>query len=332
MRHVVDMTDPSAVAEARRLGRALADRAGLDATRAAAVAIVATEMATNLLRHAEGGQLLLTLHPGGLSRVSLAAIDRGPGIPDIERALTDGYSSRTSAGGGLGAMRRLADSFEIRSAPGQGTVVVCGFGAPPVLAGVEIGGFLANHPGDRACGDALFARDVAGRVDLMAVDGLGHGPRAEAAAAEAVEGLAGLRGDDPSRTLSDLSAALAGSRGSVAALIQIEAAEGALRMAGIGNISALLVRPGGKVRRLISREGRLGGAVRTPPIERESMGPGDVLVLHSDGLSTLRAHDELPPLAGMSCAMIAAQLIRDRNKGRDDACALVARLATGEAA
>ena len=332
MRHVVDITDPSAVAEARRLTRALADEVGLDETRIASLAIVVTEMATNLLRHARGGQLLLQPQPGGGARVSLAAIDSGPGIPDLDQALADGFSTGSSAGGGLGAMRRLADSFEIRSTPGQGTVAVCGFGAAPVLAGVEIGGFLANYPGERACGDGLFARDIGGRVDLFAVDGLGHGARAETAAAEAIEGLGALRGEDPARILSELSARLAGSRGSVAALAQIEAAEGKLRLAGIGNIAALLVRPGGQVRRLISREGRIGGAVRMPPVETETMRPGDVLILHSDGLSTLRSHSDLPSLTGMSCAMIAAHLIRDRGKGRDDCCALVARLAVEDRA
>lgn len=331
MRHVVDISDPSAVAEARRLARARADECGLSVERTEAMAIVVTEMATNLLRHARGGQLLLQRQPGVRSRVCIAAIDAGPGIADIGLALSDGFSTGSSAGGGLGAMRRLADSFEIRSTPGQGTVTVCGFGAAPVLAGVEIGAFLMNYPGDRACGDAVFARDVGGRVDLLAVDGLGHGPRAEVAAAEAVAGIEPLRGEDPARLLSELSARLAGSRGSVAALAQIEAADGRLRLAGIGNIAALLVRADGQVRRLISREGRLGGAVRLPPVESAEMGRGDVLILHSDGLSTLRSHVELPPLAGMSCAMIAAHLMRDRNKGRDDCCVLVARLASEDA-
>ncbi|MGR3463847.1 SpoIIE family protein phosphatase [Limimaricola sp.] len=327
MRHVVDISDPSAVAEARRLARGLADATGLAAHRAEALAIVVTEMATNLLRHARSGQLLLQVQPGAGPRVAVAAIDAGPGIPDIDLALSDGYSTGASAGGGLGAMRRLADSFDIRSTPERGTVTVCGFGAVPVLAGVEIGGFLMNYPGDRACGDGFVAREVGGRVDLFAVDGLGHGPRAETAAGEAIAGLGALRGDNPAQVLSELSARLAGSRGSVAALAQIEAADGRLRLAGIGNIAALLVQPGGQVRRLISREGRLGGAVRMPPVETATMRPGDVLILHSDGLSTLRSHAELPPLAGMNCEMIAAQLMRDRNKGRDDCCALVARLA-----
>jgi anti-sigma regulatory factor (Ser/Thr protein kinase) len=332
MRHVVDISDPSAVAEARRLARNLAQTAALPDTRAEALAIVVTEMATNLLRHARAGQLLLQIQPGKGPHVSVAAIDAGPGIPDVDLALSDGFSTGSSAGGGLGAMRRLADSFEIRSTPGQGTVTVCGFGAAPELAGVEVGAYLMNYPGDRACGDGLLVRDVSGRVDLFAVDGLGHGARAEAAAAEAIEGLEALRGEDPARTLSELSARLAGSRGSVAALAQIEAADGRLRLAGIGNIAALLVQPNGQVKRLISREGRLGGAVRTPPVEEAVIRPGDVLILHSDGLSTLRSHAELPPTAGHSCAMIAAQFMRDRSKGRDDCCVIVARLAREEAA
>lgn len=98
MRHVVEVSEPSAVAEARRLGRNLAENVGLDATRTAALAIVVTEMATNLLRHAKGGQLMLLAQPVAGPRVALAAIDRGPGIPDIEQALSDGFSTGSSAG------------------------------------------------------------------------------------------------------------------------------------------------------------------------------------------------------------------------------------------
>ncbi|SDE47838.1 ATP-binding protein [Limimaricola pyoseonensis] len=333
MRHVVDIAEPSAVAEARRMARQLTEGAGLSEERGEAAAIVATEMATNLLRHAGGGQILLQVQPGRPATLALAAIDRGPGIADPDAALADGYSTAGSAGGGLGAMRRLADGFEMRSTPGAGTVVLCRFGrARPVLGGVEAGAFLMNYPGDRACGDAFAARDVGGRVDLAVIDGLGHGPRAQDAAEEAVAGLGAQRGDDPAQSLTALSKGLAGSRGSVIGLAQIEAAERRLRFAGIGNISAMVFGGDGRLRRLICREGRIGGQTRTPPVEQVDFTPGDTLILHSDGLASIRSIGELPQMAGASCAMIAAQLMQGRNRGRDDACALVARLAMTEGA
>ncbi len=327
MRHCIAIADPSGVAESRRLARALAEEAGQSDDRIERVAIVATEMATNLLRHAQSGQILLQRQPGS-DWIALAAIDQGPGIADLGAAMEDGTTSGSSSGTGLGAMQRLSDGFEIHSVAERGTVIACEFGSGPRhLAGVEIAGFLMNYPGERACGDGWAARDRDGILDLMLVDGLGHGPRAEEAADQAIAGFAARRDDDPARLLSQLSADLAGTRGSVACLAQIEAADRRLRLAGIGNVSALVASRSGKLRRLISREGRLGGAVRTPPVETADLLPGDTLILHSDGLATLRVVRELPQLLTRSCSLIAAVLMRDQNRGRDDACVVVARIA-----
>ena len=97
---------------------------------AGTVAIAATELANNLLLHAGGGELLIqTLGPTIRPRVELLAIDRGPGMSDVARCLTDGYSTAGTPGTGLGAVRRLASEFDIYSAPGEGTVVMARFGA-----------------------------------------------------------------------------------------------------------------------------------------------------------------------------------------------------------
>lgn len=326
MKHSLEIVEPSSVAEGRRLARQAAERAGLDADRIERLSVVATEAGTNLLRHGGGGHLLIQQQPG--ARIALAAIDRGRGIPDIDAALADGFSTAGGAGTGLGAMQRLSDRFELHSTPGRGTTILCEFGAGPRhLAGVELGAFLMNYPRNPSCGDAWMARNVRGRVDLLVLDGLGHGPRAEAAAQEALDALARLHDDDPARLLADLSADLTGTRGSVGCLAQIEAAEGALALAGIGNISSLLVSPNGDIRRMISREGRLGGAVRPAPVEQAEMKPGDTLILHSDGIASLRDPSGLPALLRQSCAMIAATLMRDHARGTDDAAVLVARLA-----
>jgi len=326
MKHSLDIADPSSVAEGRRLARQSAGAVGLDSDRIERLSVVATEAGTNLLRHAGGGRLLIQQQPG--ARIALAAIDRGPGIPETEAALTDGYSTAGGAGTGLGAMRRLSDRFALHSTPGRGTTVLCEFGSGPGhIGGIEVGAFLMNYPRNPHCGDAWTARNVRGRVELLVLDGLGHGPRAEAAGQEAIEAFARLHDDDPSRLLGALSADLSGTRGSVGCLAQIEAAEGALALAGVGNISALMISPTGDIRRMISREGRLGGAVRPAPVERAEMKPGDTLVLHSDGIASLRELPGLPSLLRQSCAVVAATLMRDHARGTDDAAVLVARLA-----
>ncbi|MUI12472.1 anti-sigma regulatory factor [Massilia dura] len=84
----------------------------------------ASELARNTLRYGGGGEAYLEkLLKGARRGVGLTFVDHGPGIPDIPRALTDGYTSGGGMGLGLSGAKRLADEFELESAPGQGTTV-----------------------------------------------------------------------------------------------------------------------------------------------------------------------------------------------------------------
>lgn len=84
----------------------------------------ASEIARNTVEYGGGGTLQIEeLRDGLRLGVRLVFEDHGPGIPDIERALTDGYSTGTGMGLGLGGTKRLVDEFDIASAPGAGTRV-----------------------------------------------------------------------------------------------------------------------------------------------------------------------------------------------------------------
>ncbi|CAL9326765.1 hypothetical protein SUDANB51_00246 [Streptomyces sp. enrichment culture] len=135
----VPVRDATRVRDARVAAEGAAALAGLDERRTAAAALVATELATNLLKHAEGGQVLIDVvdppEPGdGRTRarvVQIAAIDHGPGIADVPTAVRDGYSTTRSLGAGLGTCLRLADDFGLHSTPGRGTVAVARVGTTP---------------------------------------------------------------------------------------------------------------------------------------------------------------------------------------------------------
>lgn len=84
----------------------------------------ASELARNTLRYGGGGRAELhTLSNGGRRGLSISFIDEGPGIEDIAKALTDGYTTGGGMGLGLSGARRLADEFELDSSPGNGTRV-----------------------------------------------------------------------------------------------------------------------------------------------------------------------------------------------------------------
>lgn len=153
---VVDLTQ---VGEPRRASVALAGRLGFSEERAGRLALVVSELATNLAKHATGGQLLLRgiraddsdAEPNG---VEIVAIDAGPGIPDLAFSKVDGHSTAGTLGHGLGAIERQSDFFEIHTNP-TGTVALARVWRNPPAAAVrqprfEIGAVHVSKAGERA--------------------------------------------------------------------------------------------------------------------------------------------------------------------------------------
>ena len=101
------VSDPSQVAEARRRTTTAAGVAGFGEVTAGQAALVATELCSNLLKHGQGGCLLVN---AGNRSLDLLALDSGSGMADVEACMADGYSTAGSRGQGLGAVRRLAQS------------------------------------------------------------------------------------------------------------------------------------------------------------------------------------------------------------------------------
>lgn len=106
-------------------GRRLAGELQFAETDRTRIEICILELGHNLIRHAGGGEIEISPvhHPQGMHGLAIEARDRGPGIPDVELALRDGYSTTHSLGAGLPGVRRLMDEFHIHSIPGVGTTV-----------------------------------------------------------------------------------------------------------------------------------------------------------------------------------------------------------------
>src|SRR6185295_17395822 len=115
--------DPSQVAEARREARDLASRLGFDSTLVERVAIVVTEVSTNLIKHAGRGEILLRSTAGDAADappgMEVLALDRGPGMSNLDQCLSDGYSTGGSPGQGLGAIIRMSTLADFHSIPGK---------------------------------------------------------------------------------------------------------------------------------------------------------------------------------------------------------------------
>lgn len=88
------------------------------------IVTAASELARNTLEHGKGGELQLAIVENGIRKgLRLTFSDQGPGIADIKQALIDGFSTGQGMGLGLGGTKRLMNEFEIRSSPGDGTIV-----------------------------------------------------------------------------------------------------------------------------------------------------------------------------------------------------------------
>jgi len=112
------------VVVARQRGRAIALELGFSASDSTLLATAISELARNIVSYAEQGQILLrAAQNSGRPCVTVVARDDGPGIPSIEQALRDGYSTSGSLGLGLPGVRRLVEEFEIISEVGRGTTV-----------------------------------------------------------------------------------------------------------------------------------------------------------------------------------------------------------------
>ena|SRR6187402_3745024 len=103
----------------------LAVRLGFDARDKNAIMTVVAELARNVIKYARNGRVSLTpVSSGGRSGVEIVVVDRGPGIADVELAMSDHFSTGKTLGLGLPGARRLMDEFTITSAPGAGTRIV----------------------------------------------------------------------------------------------------------------------------------------------------------------------------------------------------------------
>jgi anti-sigma regulatory factor (Ser/Thr protein kinase) len=333
----VAVDDLSQVGSARRAADAIARECGFDETRRGIVGIVATEAATNLARHARAG-VLLTQHTarGDLAGVEVIAVDAGPGMHDLDRAFSDGFSTGGTPGTGLGAIRRQADELDVYTAPGQGTIVLARVFAAPLVRGaepdalVDVGAVCVPIDGETVCGDGWAVIQTADRAVILLVDGLGHGSSAAAAADVAIATFRTLVTRQPREIVTALHEALRATRGAALGVADVTAtADGAaIRYCGVGNTVATLVGEGSP-RALPSMNGTAGLQVRSMQEFTQPWTAGAMLVMHTDGITTRWRADAYRGILVRDPAIFAAALHRDHTRGRDDSTVLAFRLRAG---
>lgn len=318
---IVPIQDSSQVALARRRASELASVAGLDEQRRSAVNVVTVELANNILQHAGSGQLLFH-YVQATGAFDIMAIDHGAGMLNVERCLEDGFSTASTPGLGLGAVRRFATRFGAYSMAARTTVVTARMAelkAEPDLSVI----CTAMH-GETLSGDGWGVSEDG--LTFCVVDGLGHGMLAADAARAAIEIFQKHPGTSPEAAIERMHAALRATRGAAAALARINPETRTLDFAGIGNISCALVRHG-KSQNLVSHNGTLGHQLRRVQQFSYPYDRGEILLMHSDGLTSQPKLGIPPSLLSQPPNVIAPFLFSEQLRGRDDATLLVNRLA-----
>ncbi|MEU8378102.1 SpoIIE family protein phosphatase [Streptosporangium sp. NPDC048865] len=317
--------DASAIGALRRTAVTLAEVRGFGEEDTGRVAVAVSEAASNLVKHATEGVMLIRPHPELDSAVEVLAIDRGPGMRDVSRALRDGYSTTGTLGIGLGGIARMASGYEVHSIPGRGTVLGMYFvarGAPHPPA--RVSGLTRPIGEESVCGDAFVIAEEGTTTSVMLCDGLGHGPAAAQASQEAVRLF--LRHADlaPVAALERVHTGLAHTRGGAVAVARIDAAAGTVSFAGLGNVSAWIVHNDGR-QGMISVPGIAGHKARTLRQYEYTLPPHGVVLLHSDGLSERWDITSYPGLVTRLPSVVAGTLLRDAGTRRDDACVVAVR-------
>ena len=322
--YVSHIGEQSGIGEARRSAIALANTAGFNATDTGKLAIAVTEAAANVLKHGHGGEILL--RPVGAG-IEMLAIDKGPGIANLEKALEGGRSTAGTAGIGLGAIARLSTKFDVYTGADVGTVIMAHFHPAEGHAAtrkanepLEIGAAQSPYPGEESCGDAWAAAGTS----VLVADGLGHGVEAARAAAAAIEVFEENYRKPATDVVEAIHWALRSTRGAAVAMATVDPALHTVSFCGLGNISGAVIADG-SARGMASQNGTAGHEVGRIVGFEYAWPEGALLVMHSDGLSAKWDMSSYPGLALRHPSLISAVLYRDFRRQRDDATVVVAK-------
>jgi anti-sigma regulatory factor (Ser/Thr protein kinase) len=312
----------------------LAVQTGFEQKKVNEIDIVVSELGSNLIKHASGGEILAgILPPGEGAGLELISIDNGPGIPDPAMMMKDGVSTTQTLGHGLGSIRRLSDHFEIYSQKDWGTILLSRIypeGAPKKNARkhpLSLRSLVISKPGELVSGDGCYSfTGEDGTVKLLVADGLGHGAEANRAVREAILAFRTFDSDSPADILRHLHSALKKTRGVVGTVVLVNPLKKTWKLCGIGNISTRFTgfqQPKG----YLSYNGIVGHNIPHTLNDQElSQNEFQQIVLCSDGIRSRWEHAKLPDLHKQDLIVQAAALYKDFARKTDDMSIIIGRI------
>jgi anti-sigma regulatory factor (Ser/Thr protein kinase) len=324
--YIFNLEDQSQIGEVRRFANSLCDRLDFSEVKQGRVSIIINELATNLLKYSQKGQLLIRIIDRALEGgIEITSVDLGPGIENTSTAMTDGYSTGSSPGTGLGSVKRQADEFDIYSEMGKGSIIYAAVyqKEKPKLPRYSIGSVSIPMKGEILCGDAWCISEMNDQLQILMVDGLGHGPMAHQASFEAIDEF------KKSATLPILNAfnsiheRLRGTRGGAVQLCRWNQTD-SIEYVSAGNIRTV-IQTNEKIKTLVSQNGTAGVRVSNLKTFKQDWSGEGFLILHSDGINSRWDLSKYPGIMNCRAPILAAAIYRDFNRGYDDSSVLVIR-------
>ncbi|MGB0695436.1 MAG: ATP-binding protein [Rhodospirillaceae bacterium] len=341
-------TNPDSTAACHGLEQVVRRLGWEDADRSAAVTIL-SELTRNILRYAALGSCTFwTLTAGAKTHLYLEVTDRGPGIADPDKAMTDGFTSGPGLGIGLPGVRRLADGFRLDTGPTGTTILVeLVRSKAPIRRSVvtaparqqesryrnrdpvNFGFAWAGYGGLQVCGDwggVWRIGDSAGLLGLS--DALGHGPEASETSRKAIAWMDAHRTLAPEPMMQGLHKTLAGSRGAALALAHVDLAAKTFTFLGVGNVRASLLTA--RMTGLASQNGIVGdGVLESLQPTTRPYNAGDILAFWSDGLPERLPLEKIRARRGVVLQRVAEKMIAEHASKEDDASIVLLRLGPG---
>lgn len=295
--------------------------------------IIVAELASNLLKFGERKREFLwkPVYQNGKAGIEILAMDKGPGISNVNHAMQDGFSTSGTAGEGLGAIKRLSHYFDVYSQPGQGTVILSRlFAKEKILQEYPpstVAAFSVPKPGEEVCGDGYeYTFDAEKSIfHLLVLDGLGHGVQANEASEAALKEYAGLKKDSPAHVLQQIHQLIKKTRGAVGMALKFDFKGQTLSYCGVGNIAGKLIGFDSS-KALVSFNGIIGHVMSSRIHDQEvEWGRGRLLIIHSDGINSRWDFSKYPHIQAHDPAILAACLYRDHSRGTDDVTIIVSK-------
>lgn len=296
--------------------------------------IIVSELASNLIKHAKGGEFLYRVNKVGDDDFvfEILCIDNAAGIADPARMMKDGISTSNTLGQGLGAISRLSDSFQLYSIPQWGTIVysMVSSNKDRIVRNsgldLDIRALCVNKPKETVSGDAYLIKRTRSTIQLFLGDGLGHGEHAHEAVKRAGQSFMDSKEVEPVAILREMHEKVRRTRGLVAAVAILDLVRKEWKICAIGNILTRLYT-GITFKHYLSYNGTVG--LNIPNSLHESAFGAEknqYLIMCSDGIRTRYDISRYPSILKYDNMILAGAMYKDFTRRTDDSSIVVAKV------